>query len=192
MKVLNLVDSSLFISGTLPEGLSSLQYKPSGRDLFRVRSGKFYNNSLNYPTKDNDFVVYDFAEQPVTLDASDPNKYIVNFKAQSGERYFSGDQRENTTPENNWKNSINPALINPVDNPAGIIGTFPLENLFFDHAVSGFKIPHEKQNEEMIGGSTGASSATAKVELKYNFYQKAYEFASTQLPVSESLLPSFS
>ena len=111
MKVLSLVDSSLFISGALPEGLNSLQYKPSGRDLFRIRSGKFYNNDLNYPMRDNDFIVYDFAEQSVTLDAGNPNKYIVNFKAKTGETYFSGEKGENTTDESKWKNSINITLI---------------------------------------------------------------------------------
>ncbi len=191
MKVLSLVDSSLFISGALPEGLNSLQYKPSGMDLFRIRSGKFYNNDLNYPMRDNEFVVYDFAEQPVTLDPVTSSKHIVNFKAQIGEPYFSGEQGENTTVKDNWENSINPALITPPNNPTNIVGTFPLENLFLDHAISGFKIPYEKQSDEMAGGSTGASSAVAKIQLKYNFFQKAYEFASTQLPVSEPLLPSF-
>ena len=129
MKVLSLVDSSLFISGALPEGLNSLQYKPSGRDLFRIRSGKFYNDDLNYPMRDNDFIVYDFAEQPVTLDANDPNKRIINFKAQPGEPYFSGEQGENTTVEDNWKNSLRSDLLRPDNNPTNIIGTFPLENL---------------------------------------------------------------
>tara|TARA_Y100001938_G_scaffold150825_1_gene243653 strand:- start:2084 stop:4579 length:2496 start_codon:yes stop_codon:yes gene_type:complete len=191
MKFLSLVDSSLFVSGTLPEGSNSLQYKPSDRDLFRIRSGKFYNNDLNYPTRDNDFIVYDFPADFITSDEVDPDKKIVSFKAQTGEPYFSGQQGENTTVENNWTNSLNPALISPVNNPNNIIGTFPLSGTFFDHVITGFKVPSEITSEETLQGSSGASPATATVEIKYNFYQKAYEFASTQLPVSESLLPSF-
>jgi len=191
MKMLSLIDSPLFVSGNLPEGLNSLQYKLAGRDLFRVRAGKFYNNELNYPNRENGFIVYDFSNDPVTVDPADPNKLLVNFKAQAADPHFTGEQGENTTIENNWKNSINPSLINLPNNPTNIIGTFPLENLFLDHVISGFKIPSEKTNDSAVEGASGASAAEAKLELKYNFYQKAYEFASTQLPVNESLLPSF-
>lgn len=185
MKTLSLIDASLFISGSTPEGLNSLQYKPTGRDLFRLRLGKLYNDDLNY-SQDSDYAVYDY----VTT-SQDPIKDIVKFKADTGVSFFSGEQGQDTTVENNWKNSLNPSLVQPQNNPYNIIGTFPLNSRFFDHTITGFKVPSEKSDQETSAGSQGASPSIIGLDLKYNFYQKAYEYASTQLPVSESLLPSF-
>ena len=170
---LYIIDQDLYVSGNVPnEFFTSAQYKPANKDLFRLRTGKFYNGEVNYP-RNTDYKLYD-------LGGFDPNATphpTFEFAASTESPLFAGPATDLTTQ--NFKNSLNPDFATD-DNPRNIIGTFPLEQEFTDH-VTQYELPSKEQN----------SNRVASIDLNYNFYQKAYEFATTQLPVSESLLPSF-
>ena len=170
---LYLVDPGLYVSGNVPnEFFTSAQYKPANKDLFRMRTGKFYNGEVNYP-ESTDYKIYELGN--FNGNTTPPT---FEFAASTESPLFAGPATDLTTQ--NFKNSLNPDFATD-DNPRNIIGTFPLEQEFTDH-VTRYELPSPDAT---------INAPRASIDLNYNFYQKAYEFATTQLPVSESLLPSF-
>jgi len=171
---LYIIDQGLYVSGNVPnEFFTSAQYKPANKDLFRLRTGKFYNGEVNYPLS-TDYKIYELGN---FNENTPPTPPTFEFAASTGSPLFAGPATDLTTQ--NFKNSLNPDFATD-DNPRNIIGTFPLRQEFTDH-VTEYQLPSKEEN----------STRVASIDLNYNFYQKAYEFATTQLPVSESLLPSF-
>ena len=203
------IDRDAFSIDVPPIGKGSIQYAPDNVDLLRYRLGKSRTaNSRWYANQPGQI----YAWQNIRMDNTyvNPNphakKQIITIKAIEREGFFA-DEKPNTTngrtPSENWLNSIDLNLADPPANPTSIEPIFGAnlpntvsDKIFFDH-VTGYISPMESRDYDRIDAAK-LGIPLIDVSIKYNFYQKAYEFVNSEIQnpefgysVPETLLPHY-
>ena len=204
-----IIDRDAFSVDVPPIGKGSIQYAPDNVDLLRYRLGKTRTQSGNW-----------YARQPGQVYAwenlrPDPSyrpplphykKEIITIKAIDRTGFFAEDRTDTTngrTPNENWLNAIDLNLADPPANPTSVEPIFGSglpnsvsDKVFFDHVAS-YVAPMESRDYARIDAAK-LGIPLMDISVKYNFYQKAYEFVNSEIQnpdfgysVPETLLPHY-
>jgi hypothetical protein len=206
------MDRDSFSVDVPPVGKGSIQYAPDNVDLLRYRLGKSRTHTgestPNQPGQA--YAIEDLKPDPsYPINSFYPHtkKEIITIKAIERTGFFA-EERTNTTngrsPSENWLNSIDVSLADPPANPTTIEPIFGSgfqnsvsDKIFFDH-VTGFVAPMETRDLDRLDNAAKQGIPLLDISVKYNYYQKAYEFVSSEIQnpgfgysVPEILLPNY-
>jgi hypothetical protein len=204
-----IITTSSYDNTSPPNRRNSIAYLPADVDLLRYRLGNVYNSSGEFiQSQVNNSPSVSYKIKQINIDSSNPliDKELLTIEPFS--RDIEGAFSNTTDPSsnynlqptiNNWINSIRPQTNTP--NPTDVVplqGNITNGKVFID-LTTNFNFAVDKKYSQINSSQFNAAS----VNVKYNYYNRAYENVSAHtfvfsgstglspFKLTERLLPSY-